>query len=114
MRALQLAKELLQRTLKTPAAKELLQITRMLVRRKKGCAQVSFLRTEKSEIQRPRETGRIFIAPSHTNLAPKTVQFVISIMVQNTDKSNTTRTGIRRKIIPQQEIRKEDGQKNSF
>jgi hypothetical protein len=35
-------------------------------------------------------------------------------MVQNTDKSNTTITGIHRKIIPQQEIRKEDGQKNSF
>jgi hypothetical protein len=39
--------------------------------KKKGCAQVSFLQTEKSEIQRPRETGRIVIAPSHTNLAPK-------------------------------------------
>jgi hypothetical protein len=116
MWALQLAKkEPLQRTLKTPAAKELLQITRLLVvTRKKGCAQVSFLQTEKSEIQRPRETGRIVIAPSHTNLAPKTVQFVISIMVQNTDKSNTTRTGIGRKTIPQQEIWKEDGQKTSL
>lgn len=35
-------------------------------------------------------------------------------MVQNTDKSNTTRTGIGRKITPQQKIRKEDGQKSSF
>jgi hypothetical protein len=49
MRALQLAKELLQRTLKTPAAKELLQITRMLVRRKKGVHKSHFseLRNQK-------------------------------------------------------------------
>jgi hypothetical protein len=49
MRALQLAKEPLQRTLKTPAAKELLQITRMLVRRKKGVHKSHFseLRNQK-------------------------------------------------------------------
>jgi hypothetical protein len=51
MQALQLAKkEQLQRTLKTPAAKELLQITRMLVvRRKKGVHKSHFseLRNQK-------------------------------------------------------------------
>jgi hypothetical protein len=35
-------------------------------------------------------------------------------MVQNTDKSKTTRTGSGRKTIPRQEIWKEDGQKFRF
>jgi hypothetical protein len=51
-------------------------------------AQVSFPQTEKSlKFIEQRETGRIVIAPSHTNLAHiNFVQFVISVMVQNTQR----------------------------
>jgi hypothetical protein len=60
------------------------------------CAQVSFAQTEKSlKFIDQRETGIIVIAPSHTNLAHiKIVQFVISIMVQNTHREKPQEEGL--------------------